>query len=175
MVTSLDLPQLMGAVEVLVTESSFSTSVTPVTPFFTVTLPSAQLPGDGVGAAFRDGEGAPSRSHSRRVICGGDAGICKGKGVLADGDRRPCADRQQADEHGSAWDGHGRAGSAFGDGHGLSSFLIERPPGAGAFDPSVTEFGRRGQKNGGRGEFFEKRPRSLRSGAAGYSFLFKSA
>ena len=44
MVTSLPLPQTMGAVVSEVSVNPFSTSVTPSVPFSTVTLPSAQLP-----------------------------------------------------------------------------------------------------------------------------------
>jgi len=44
MVTSLPLPQTMGAEVSEVSVNSFSTSVTPSVPFSTVTLPSAQLP-----------------------------------------------------------------------------------------------------------------------------------
>ena len=44
MVTSVDLLQVMGAVSALVRSSPFSTSVTPMVPFFTVTEPSPQVP-----------------------------------------------------------------------------------------------------------------------------------
>ena len=43
-VTPLDLPQVMGAVVLLVRSRPLSTSVTPVTPFFTLTEPSEQVP-----------------------------------------------------------------------------------------------------------------------------------
>ena len=44
MVTWVDLLQVMGAVSALVRAKPFSTSVTPVAPFFTVMEPSAQVP-----------------------------------------------------------------------------------------------------------------------------------
>ena len=44
MVTPLDLAQVMGAVSALVRVRPLSTRVTPVTPFFTFTEPSAQEP-----------------------------------------------------------------------------------------------------------------------------------
>ena len=44
MVTSLDLPQVMAAVFLLVSVRPPSTSVTPVVLFFTLMEPSAQLP-----------------------------------------------------------------------------------------------------------------------------------
>ena len=44
MVTSVDLLQVMGAVSALVRSSPFSTSVTPVVPFFTVTEPLPHVP-----------------------------------------------------------------------------------------------------------------------------------
>ena len=44
MVTWVDLLQVMGAVSALVRAKPFSTSVTPVAPFFTEMEPSAQVP-----------------------------------------------------------------------------------------------------------------------------------
>ena len=43
-VTTLDFPQVMGAVELLVRQRSDKISVTPAVPFLTLTEPSAQLP-----------------------------------------------------------------------------------------------------------------------------------